>query len=112
MFSTNTLSAQARLLRAHFCESSGQTIPAGVLAADREYTSFRGWIDNLPPTGADALIQLREYGFVYDLDGLETQLLRALNSGPTGPLTRIVGQRLLDLLAAHAGAVCLLLEEG
>jgi hypothetical protein len=112
MFASNTLTAQQRLLLAHFCHASGQTIPAGVVAADRECMAFRGWIDNLSPTGADALIQLRECGFVYDLDSLEAQLVRALNAGPTGPLTRIVGQRLLDLLAAHTGAVCLLLEEG
>jgi hypothetical protein len=69
-------------------------------------------VDNLVPTGIDALIQLRECGFVYELDALESQLHQALNAGPIGPLTRIVAQRLLDLLAARNGAVCLLLEEG
>jgi hypothetical protein len=112
MFATNTLAVPTRILRAHFCESSGQTIPAGVVAADRECAAFRLWVDNLAPTGIDALIQLRECGFVYDLDRLETQLHHALNAGPVGPLTRIVAQRLLDLLASRAGAVCLLLEEG
>jgi hypothetical protein len=112
MFASNTLAAQARLLRAHFCDPSGQTIPAGVVASGQECTSFRIWIDSLPQAGTDALIQLREYGFVYDLDGLEAQLLHALHNGHAGPLTRIVGQRLLNLLAAHSGAVCLLLEEG
>jgi hypothetical protein len=112
MIAIHTLAAPARLLRAQFCDPSGRTIPAGVVAADRECAAFRLWIDNLSPAGVDALIQLRECGFVYDLDGLEAQLLRALNAGPVGPLTRIVAQRLLDLLAHHAGAVCLLLEEG
>jgi hypothetical protein len=111
MLATNTLTVQARRLRAHFSDPSGQTIPAGVVASGRECTSFRVWIDGLPQSGSDALIQLREYGFVYDLDGLETQLQRALNNGPAGPLTRIVAQRLLNLLATHSGAVCLLLEE-
>jgi hypothetical protein len=112
MFATNTLAAQARLLRAQFCDASGQTIPAGVVATGQECAAFRVWIDSLPPSGIDALIQLREYGFVYDLDGLEAQVLQALHNGPAGPVTRIVAQRLLNLLATHAGAVCLLLEEG
>jgi hypothetical protein len=112
MLATNTLTAKARLLRAHFCIPSGQTVPAGVVARDRECTAFRAWIDNLPPSGIDALIQLREYGFVYDLDGLAAQLVKALNTVPSGPLTRIVGQRLLDLLSGHVGAECMLLEEG
>jgi hypothetical protein len=111
MFASNTLAAPARLLRAHFCDSSGSTLPAGVVAAGRECAAFRQWIDGLSPSGTDALMQLREYGFVYDLDGLENQLMHALAAGPTGPLTRIVAQRLLDLLAAHYGAVCFLLEE-
>ncbi len=111
MFVTNTLAVPTRHLRATFCDSSGQTTPAGVVAADRECTAFGLWVDNLAPDGIDALRQLRECGFVYDLDALQAQLHHALNAGPVGPLTRIVAQRLLQLLASRNGAVCLLLEE-
>jgi hypothetical protein len=99
-------------LQAHFRERSGLTVPAGVVAAGRECAAFRLWIDGLPEPGNSALLQLRQYGFVYDLPELEAELRRALQDGPAGPLARIVGQRVLDLVAAHPGAVCFFLEEG
>jgi hypothetical protein len=81
------------------------------VAAGRECAAFRLWIDDLPEEGYYALMQLRGCGFSYDLIELETQLIRALQEGPAGPLARIVGQRVLNLLAAHHDAVCFLLEE-
>jgi hypothetical protein len=99
-------------LRAHFRERSGLTAPAGIVASGTECAAFRLWIDDLPEEGSGALLQLRQYGFVYDLSELEAQLFCALRDGPAGPLARIVGQRVLDLLAAHPSAVCFFLEEG
>jgi hypothetical protein len=99
-------------LQAHFRERSGLTVPAGVVASGRECAAFRQWIDELPGEGLGALLQLRQYGFVYDLGELEAQLFRALRDRPAGPLARIVGQRVLNLLAAHPSAVCFFLEEG
>jgi hypothetical protein len=87
------------------------TLPAGAVASGKECSAFRLWIDGLPARGNDALLQLRSCGFSYDLDNLRAQLFRALRDGPAGPLARIVGQRVLDLLAAHRDAVCFLLEE-
>jgi hypothetical protein len=88
------------------------TVSAGVVAAGRECAAFRQWIDGLPEPGNGALLQLRQYGFVYDLCELEAALRRALRDGPAGPLARLVGQRVLDLVTAHPGAVCFFLEEG
>jgi hypothetical protein len=111
MSATNTPTAPAQCLRARFCEQSGETAPGSVVAAGWECAAFRLWIDDLPEEGHYALMQLRGCGFSYDLIELETQLSRALQEGPAGPLARIVGQRVLDLLAAHHDAACFLLEE-
>jgi hypothetical protein len=61
--------------------------------------------------GNGELMQLRGCGFSYDIDELEAELFRALREGPAGPLARIVGQRLLDLLADHRDAACMFMEE-
>jgi hypothetical protein len=108
---TNLLTGPAQRLRAHFCEPCGRLAPAGVVASGRECTAFRLWIDDLPLEGYGVLQQLRGCGFAYDLIDLETQLIHALRAGPAGPLARIVGQRLLDLLAGHHDAACFFLEE-
>jgi hypothetical protein len=88
----------------------GQLAPAGTIAAGRECAVFGAWIDELPAAGHEALIQLRECGFACDLELLEAQLRRALHAGPVGPLSRLVGQRLLALLATRGPASCLLIE--
>jgi hypothetical protein len=111
MFASKTLAVSSPCLHATFCEESGHLFQAGAVAVGRECPAFRLWIDDLASTGNEALMQLRECGFVYDLAGLRTQLLRALKNGPAGPLARIVGQRVLDLVAAHHDAVCFFLEE-
>jgi hypothetical protein len=112
MSATNLLANSAPRLQAHFCESSGLTVPAGTVAAGQECAAFRLWIDDLPAAGNDALLQLRGCGFAYDLAELEAQLRQALRCGPAGPMARIVGKRVLNLLANHHNAVCFLLEEG
>jgi hypothetical protein len=112
MSAINLVALAAPRLEAHFCDPSGLTVPAGVVAAGRECSAFRLWIDDLPESGNDVLLQLRGCGFAYDLAELEAQLRQALRCGPAGPLARIVGQRVLELLASHHGAVCILLEEG
>ena len=111
MSGTNTLTVSRQRLRAHVCAPCGRTAPAGVVAAGIECTAFRRWIDDLPVEGYGVLMQLRGCGFAYDLIDLETQLIHALRQGPAGPLARIVGQRLLDLLAVHHDAICFFLEE-
>ncbi len=108
---TNLLTEAAQRLRAHFCEPDGRAAPAGVVATGRECAAFRLWIDDLPAEGYGALLQLRACGFAYDLIDLETQLIHALRKRQAGPLARIVGQRLLDLLADHHDAACFFLEE-
>jgi hypothetical protein len=112
MPATNLQAPPAQRLWANFCEPSGTVAPAGSVATGRESAAFRLWIDSLPAEGNEALMQLRECGFAYDLAQLQNQLARALRAGPAGPLTRVVGQRVLALLAAHRTASCFLLEEG
>jgi hypothetical protein len=82
------------------------------VAVGQECRAFRLWVDGLPEKGHEALMQLRRHGFAYDLDGLEAELRRALRTEVTGPISRVVGQRLLRVLAARDGASCFLLEEG
>jgi hypothetical protein len=107
----NTPATTPRLLAA-FSERSGEVVWADVVAAGRKSAAFRRWIDELSAQGYPALTQLRRDGFIDDLGLLETELRRALQKEPVGPLTQMVGQRLLDLLAAHRDSVCLFLEEG
>jgi hypothetical protein len=111
MFATNSLAAPAQRLRATFCARSGQTVLVGIVAVGRQGAAFRQWIDALPRESYTALVRLRWDGFAYDLVELEMQLLQALQAEPVGPLTQIVGQRLLELLAAHHDAACFFLEE-
>jgi hypothetical protein len=87
-------------------------IPCGVVATGEECVAFRLWVDGLPEEDNGALIQLREAGFVYHLGELRWQLRRALRDGGAEPVVRIVGQHVLDLLAARRGAACFFLEEG
>jgi hypothetical protein len=111
MPATNLLVAPAPRLWANFCEPSGSIAPGGAVATGKESAAFRLWIDSLPPAGNEALVQLRECGFAYDLAALKVQLGRALQVGPIGPLSRVVGQRVLALLAVHREATCFFLEE-
>jgi hypothetical protein len=100
--------ADARL-KAELADNAGTLWSAGAVAVGGECTAFRCWIDGLPPQGNDAILQLRQSGFTYDLGALDAQLRRALQQGPAGPLVRLVAQRLLTLLAVHRNAGCLLL---
>jgi hypothetical protein len=102
--------ASTPALRAYWCDGSGQLVSAGAVAAGAECEAFRLWVDGLTPSGVGALVQLRHYGFTYDLAALAAELQGALGGGPAGPLTRLVGQRLLALLAGHPEAACFLLE--
>jgi hypothetical protein len=108
----STQQSCAACLRADFLDGAGRCRPAGAVASGGEFLAFRAWVDELPPEGHDALLQVRHYGYTCDLDGLEAQLRRALAAGPAGPLARIVGQRVLLLLAARGEAACFLLGEG
>ncbi len=112
MPATNLSLAFPPRLWANFSEPSGSIAPGGAIATGKESAAFRLWIDSLPPEGNAALLQLREYGFAYDLAELKDQLGRALQVGPVGPLSRVVGQRLLALLVVHREATCFFLEEG
>jgi hypothetical protein len=103
---------RASSLLAYWCDRSGRLVSAGAVAAGAECEAFRLWVDGLAPEGAGALVQLRQYGFTYELADLEAQLRRALGGGPAGPLTRLVAQRLLALLAGRPEAACFLLEGG
>jgi hypothetical protein len=98
-------------LHAYFSEQSGETSRPRILAMGREGAAFRFWVDSLPTEGNEELMQLRGCGFSYDIDELEAELFRALRDGPAGPLARIVGQRLLDLLADHRDAACIFMEQ-
>jgi hypothetical protein len=111
-FSQHTLQEGAGRLRAWFVDRAGRELPASVVAVGAEAEAFRRWVDDLPPAGNEALMQLRQYGFICDLAALEAELLHTLTTGPAGPLARAVGQRVLDLLAGRGDAVCLLLDEG
>jgi hypothetical protein len=82
-----------------------------VVATGGECEAFRRWIDGLTAEGHEALVQVRQYGFTYDLPALRVQLARALEVAPDGPASRGVGRRLLDLLGRLQGAACFLLEE-
>ena len=99
-------------LLAYFCDPPVRPTLAGVLAAGPECQAFRAWVDALSAEVAGALRQLRCHGFTYDVTALQRELAQALAGGPSGPLARLVGQRLLALLASRRGAACFLLEEG
>jgi hypothetical protein len=81
------------------------------VAVGRECEAFRRWIDSLAPEGNEAVLQLRQCGFTYDLAGLGAQLGRALQTC-TRREPAEVGRRLLGLLSGLEGASCFLLEEG
>jgi hypothetical protein len=89
----------------------GVRMPAGTVATGVECEAFRRWIDALPEQGNEALVQVRQWGFTYDLAALRAQLTRALEVNPTGFGCRGVARRLLDLLGRLHGATCFLLEE-
>jgi hypothetical protein len=103
-----TLVERGLCLRGELVGRDGLLICAGVVAAEEECAAFRLWADGLPAKGHEALTQLRQYGFVYDLGRLEAELKRAL---PHASLVRTAGQRLLGLLARGRGAACFLLGE-
>jgi hypothetical protein len=90
----------------------GARVPVGTVATGVECEAFRRWIDALPEQGNDSLVQLRQWGYTYDLAALRVQLKRALEVHPAGIACRGVARRLLDLLGRLQGAVCFLLEEG
>jgi hypothetical protein len=90
----------------------GARMPVGSVATGVECESFRRWIDALPEQGNEALVQLRQWGYTYDLPALRAQLKRAVEAHPAGAGCRGVARRLLDLLGRLQGAVCFLLEEG
>jgi hypothetical protein len=74
------------------------------VATGLECDDFRCWIDGLKEEGNEALVQLRQWGFTYDLSALQLQLRRALQaSPPQGTAGRGVGRRLLELLARLQG---------
>jgi hypothetical protein len=102
--------ADGRLI-AYFCDPPVRPALAGVVAAGPECAAFRAWVDALSAQ-AGALRQLRCHGFTYDPEALGRELAQALAGGPPGAAARLVGQRLLALLAARRGAACFLLEEG
>jgi hypothetical protein len=106
------VAAPARALLAFFSVSGGGVVPAGAVAKGLECDAFRTWIDGLTEEGNEALVQVRQWGFTYDLTALQTQLRRALEANPpNGLMGRIVARRLLELLGRLQGAVCFLLEE-
>jgi hypothetical protein len=96
-------------MKVELADSAGQVWSAGAVAVGGECMAFRCWVDELPSQGNEAILQLRQYGFTYDLRELEAQLRRALRQGPAGPLARLVGQRVLAILAVHGNAGCFLL---
>jgi hypothetical protein len=100
-----------RVLLASYCTGKDRAEPAGPVAAGAECDAFRLWVEGLPPAGHQSLVQLREWGFTYDLAGLRAELARALQAVPPGPGCGGVVRRLLGLLARLPGAVCFLLEE-
>jgi hypothetical protein len=101
---------QTNALLAFVCEGRSGVRPAGTVAVGRECDAFRRWIDALPAEGYEAVLQLRECGFTYDLAGLGAQLGRALRACPSQEPAK-VGRRLLALLSRLEGAACFLLEE-
>jgi hypothetical protein len=102
----------ARALLASFCIGGTNAVPAGAIATGSECEAFRRWIDGLTVEGNEALMQLREWGFTYELATLRRQLSRALEvRPPEEPGCRGVGRRLLELLARLQHAACFLLEE-
>jgi hypothetical protein len=112
MSSSQRRPGNGRFLLASIRTPEGLT-PAGPVAAGiGECEAFRLWVDGLAPEGNEALMQLRQYGFTCDLVTLAAQLRRALEAGPAGPVSRIVGQRLLGLLARLPPEGCFFLEEG
>jgi hypothetical protein len=99
-------------LLAYFSVSGTRVVPAGAVATGLECDAFRRWIDGLQEEGNEALVQVRQWGFTYDLSALQVQLRRALEANPPEGLAGWgVGRRLLELLARLQGAVCFLLEE-
>jgi hypothetical protein len=101
-----------RALRAYFSVSGARVVSAGAVATGLECDAFRRWIDGLQEEGNEALVQVRQWGFTYDLSALQVQLRRALEANPPEGLAGWgVGRRLLELLARLQGAACFLLEE-
>ncbi len=100
-----------RVLLASYCTGKERAELAGPVAAGAECDAFRLWVEGLPPGRHQSLLQLREWGFTYDLAGLQTELARALHAVPPGPGCGGVVRRLLGLLARLQGAACFLLEE-
>jgi hypothetical protein len=111
MLAKATEESGAPFLKGELVDHDGRFLWAAVVAEDSESAAFRRWVNSLPATGNDALMQLRQYGFTYELARLEDQLRRALLHGFAGSLARIVGQRLLALLATCPSAACLLVGE-
>jgi hypothetical protein len=110
--SSDNISGPApRALVASISSEGIRVFHAGAVATGSECEAFRRWIDGLTGEGNEALVQVREYGFTYDLVALRVQLSRALEAYPAGVACRGVGRRLLDLLARVQGAACFLLEE-
>jgi hypothetical protein len=101
----------ARALVASFSAGGRGAVPAGAVATGVECEAFRRWIDSLAAEGHEALLQLRECGFSYDLAALRAQLARAMQATPAGPGCRGVARRLLELLSRLQGAACFFLEE-
>jgi hypothetical protein len=101
-----------RALVAFVCVEGLRASPAGAVALGRECDAFRDWVDGLAAEGNEVVLQIRQYGFTYDVAGLRVQLYRALLACPQqGTAPARVGRRLLELLSRLEGAACLLLEE-
>jgi hypothetical protein len=94
-----------------FCVRGTRVVPAGAVATGGECEEFRRWVDTLAAEGNEALVQVRQWGFTYDLKALQVQLSRALLVSTPAPVCRRVGRRLLELLARLQDAACFLLEE-
>jgi hypothetical protein len=105
-----TMQSLGARLKAGLADGAGKVMPAGDVAVGGECAAFRSWVDGLPPQGHDAILQLRQSGFTYDLGELEAQLRRALRLQSAGPIAWRVGQRVLELLAMHRNADCFLLD--
>jgi hypothetical protein len=104
-------SEQSSALLAFVCVGGAAARPAGAVALGGECEAFRRWVDGLAAEGNEAVLQIRQYGFTYDLAGLRSQLCRALLACPQQPAAARVGRRLLELLSRLEGGACLLLEE-
>src|SRR5947209_3661802 len=63
----------ARALLASFHGEEARVRLAGPVATGSECDAFRRWIDGLTGEGNEALVQVRECGFTYDLAALRLQ---------------------------------------